>query len=562
LKLICPYEENEIGLEKKKECRSKILELVLKNHLEFEKIHFLGNNIVKTYDKKILTKYINNVKFIYSKKFKLLYSHIFNLNRIDDKKIILEPVEFLMNNNKFRHFLIEKCRNINSLEFLYNIALYLEMGYDIDETYYRIFEPDINIDESWFANISIIKEIKNLPCATIKIIRKGSSYLYYISLEESFQYDSSSLKKLGVLYKMAGPSDNLKRLAAVLEDDDVQEIYIDRENSWIYIDHIKFGRCDTNVFMSCVDVEKFKTAISLISGEEISISNPSIKINVIDSNANFRIAVDVFPIVLNTAVDIRRFTSRMLSIRDLIRLGSIEPKIAAFLIYCARKRLSIVICGEPNSGKTTLANAISEYLPKEWRKVYIEDVEEVYASTNFSKDKSVFIKTSSIDVPEKYSSKSMEIVKLLHRSPDWIFLGEIQTKEHSQAAFHALLAGLKGMMTCHASSVPELINRWIYQHEIQPICINSLDLIVYMEKSLEENKIIRKLKNVFEIEIDEKHQQINFKEIYNSTMTNFSLDEENLLKLRCIRKIMATCNCDIYEIISDIMHIEESIKNG
>jgi hypothetical protein len=67
LKLICPYEENEIGLEKKKECRSKILELVLKNHLEFEKIHFLGNNIVKTYDKKILTKYINNVKFIYSK---------------------------------------------------------------------------------------------------------------------------------------------------------------------------------------------------------------------------------------------------------------------------------------------------------------------------------------------------------------------------------------------------------------------------------------------------------------------------------------------------------------
>lgn len=559
IKLICPYNENEIGLEKSRECRLKLLQILRDNNLNLTRITFSNNNIIKSYNKKRLLEYKKFCDLINSKKFEWIHKYILRLKKFNKADIMFEPIEFITNNPKLKNFLIDHGEKLPSYKFLYEISLLLEMGYNSEEVYYRIFEPDIDIDNAWFATISMIKYVKNLPCATVKILKRNNRLFYYVLLDET-QYNSSKLSKLKILYEMSGVSNNLRRLAAIFEDDEIQEIYADKENSWVYIDHMNFGRCDTNVFMSSADAEKFKTAISLICGEEVSISNPSVKLNVVDTNANFRIAIDVFPVVLDTTIDIRRFNTRMLSIKDLINLKSIEAQIAAFLIFCASKRLSIVICGEPNSGKTTLANAISEFLPKEWRKIYIEDVEELYASINTTKDKSVFIKTSSVDVSDKYSSKSREIIKMLHRSPDWIFLGEIQTKEHSQAAFHALLAGLKCIMTCHASSAQDLVERWIIQHEIQPICIRSIDLIIFMERKIEENKIIRRVKNIFETDYDEFSNKITLKRIYELGEKSFSIDKDKLAKLNCIKKIVDTYQCNEENIVNEIKEIERRIQ--
>jgi len=135
--------------------------------------------------------------------------------------------------------------------------------------------------------------------------------------------------------------------------------------------------------------------------------------------------------------------------------------------------------------------------PPEWRKITIEDVIESVPQHIYDKHQ-VRLQVIPFEGENTLRSKSKEIVKLLHRSPDYVFLGEIQTQEHSQAVFHALTAGLHLIQTCHASSPENLIVRWVEHHGIAPINLLTLDLIVFM-RAYYRQKLVRRVRRVSEV---------------------------------------------------------------
>jgi Tfp pilus assembly ATPase PilU len=95
-------------------------------------------------------------------------------------------------------------------------------------------------------------------------------------------------------------------------------------------------------------------------------------------------------------------------------------------------------------------------------------------------------------------SKSEEIVKCLHRSPDYLILGEIQTIEHSKALFQAVAAGLHSIQTCHSDSAASLVSRWILGHNIEKSNLGLMDLIVTLERP-KPGESIRQVKEIVEI---------------------------------------------------------------
>ena len=95
-------------------------------------------------------------------------------------------------------------------------------------------------------------------------------------------------------------------------------------------------------------------------------------------------------------------------------------------------------------------------------------------------------------------SKSEEIVKCLHRSPDYLILGEIQTKEHSKALFQAVAAGLHSIQTCHSDSAASLVSRWIHGHEIEESNLGLMDLIITLERP-KPGESKRQVKEIVEI---------------------------------------------------------------
>jgi type IV secretory pathway ATPase VirB11/archaellum biosynthesis ATPase len=171
-----------------------------------------------------------------------------------------------------------------------------------------------------------------------------------------------------------------------------------------------------------------------------------------------------------------------MDLKDLLAMNVLSSEAAAFLLAALNLGLNITIVGETGTGKTTLLNVLDESLDARLRRVYIEDAVEtkdlIHAGYHQMKLR--------VDPFERTignsRTKAAEIVKILHRSPDLVILGEIQSKEHSLAFFHALTAGVRGMQTFHSSSPEQAIRRWIEVHGIARANIMDLDIIVQMTR--------------------------------------------------------------------------------
>ncbi len=292
----------------------------------------------------------------------------------------------------------------------------------------------------------------------------------------------------------------LTKLFSIFTDNAVNEIYMDYKGAPIYLDHEAYGRCNTEIILEEEELDAFITRLKLEHPIQINYNSPSCKIDFHTERFNLRVSIDFPPLSPNgPTFNIRRFKDQPYTIEDLIKLESFPRPIGNYLINAVKNRKNITIVGEPNSGKTTLANAIDLHTPKYWRKITIEDAIESIDQKEMGY-KQLYIQVDSFESNQSAHTKTSEILKLLHRSPDWIFLGEIQSKEHSQAMFEALNAGLKGIQTTHSNSVNKIFRRWKNLHAIAPDNFLSLEVIIIMTKKVDERGIKRVIGKIYEVE--------------------------------------------------------------
>ena len=274
----------------------------------------------------------------------------------------------------------------------------------------------------------------------------------------------------------------LHEIIPLLLDDWVEEIYLDHPNCAIYFDHRKHGRCHTNVILSESEINRLITLLRAENNHHLDRNNPSLKTDVDFFNVLLRFAVSLPPLAADGFhMEIRRAKFRPFTLYELIDNKTLSAEVAALILLAIQNRFNITITGAPGSGKTTLMNAIDMETPKDWRKIYIEDVIE---SRLQSKHHQIRVRVDPVDELTTSNSKSMEIIKTLHRSPDYLILGEIQTAEHSQALFQAISAGIRTMQTCHSESAISLISRWKANHNIEEDNIALMDIIIVLNRPL------------------------------------------------------------------------------
>jgi type IV secretory pathway ATPase VirB11/archaellum biosynthesis ATPase len=307
--------------------------------------------------------------------------------------------------------------------------------------------------------------------------------------------DGSLTKKVALLsaYKALG----VHKLMPFLLDKHVDEVYLDRPRTRAYVDHEEFGRCVSNVILRERDVQRFVNHVLLESKLPLNYSNPSLKWNMKIDDFTVRVSIDIPPLSHEgPSLDLRKLKHRVYTIVDLFLNNVLSQEEAAFLILHVINRRNIIICGEPGTGKTTLMNALDLCTPKNWRKIYIEDVVESLDQRDQGRHQ-LRLYVEPFEVETKTREKSVEIIKLLHRTPDWICLGELQSEEHFKALFHAIAAGLRGMHTCHASSVFGLIRRLLLHCGISKEDFSGVDLIVHMVKCYRGSRILRRVAEVW-----------------------------------------------------------------
>lgn len=378
-----------------------------------------------------------------------------------------------------------------------------------DSSGHQYYSPSLAFETSRYLSLTNAIERKILS-------QSGFLDTKVMQLQSLFSYLEQAIKEQLANYTIKFPSPSksflidwmvyrivgLEEIMPLLLDDYIQEIYLDKPNTPIYLDHQDFGRCVSDVKLSDVMLDRFKTRLCLEKDAIINYLNPSLKVDVQTDKFHIRATMDVPPLASEgLSLNVRKLRNKIWTLPELIDNKMLSIEAAAYLFFIMRHKKNITIIGEPGTGKTTLANAIDLLTPPQWRKITIEDVIESIDQSKFNKFQTRYV-VSPFEAKNSRRSKSEEIVKLLHRSPGWVYLGEIQTAEHSRALFEALSAGLVGIQTCHGRTIELMLMRWIHQHEISLASLLSLDLLISVSSSFNGWKIVRKVNRIAEISND------------------------------------------------------------
>ena len=160
-----------------------------------------------------------------------------------------------------------------------------------------------------------------------------------------------------------------------------------------------------------------------------------------------------------TTMTIRKFPDKLLTVQDLIRFGSFTQDVADFLQACMVARLNIVVAGGTGSGKTTLINVLSSFIPDDERIVTIEDAAELQLT-----QRHVVRLETAPPVPGSKDGTGQLVIRdlvkgSLRMRPDRIVIGECRGGE-ALDMLQAMNTGHDGSLTTvHANSPRDAIAR-------------------------------------------------------------------------------------------------------
>ncbi len=397
----------------------------------------------------------------------------------------------------------ELFRELDSLIEIYIIEPYVFLFFKNDNDFHTKCQyiPIVKTSLELSLLNRLVNESKQIikPVVGNKRIAKDLLEEVAINISDYIEYqipEINDITRCRLAQIVAHKSNILGSLYPILLDEMTEELYLDGPNTNVYFDHQKLGRCITPVKYNDSEITRIITFIRFQSNMHLDRSNPSLKMDLKLFDTNLRLSASVPPLSVDGLhLEIRRAKKEPYLLRDLIENDTMTFRAAALLLLAVACRLNITITGGPGTGKTTLLNALDMAAPSWWRKIYIEDVVESRIMQNHHQ---VRLQVAPIDEKVSGLNKSDEIVKCLHRSPDYVILGEIQTIEHSKALFHAIAAGLHSMQTCHSSSAASLVSRWVVNHNIERANLGLMDLIVTLER-LKPGESRRFVKEIVEI---------------------------------------------------------------
>ena len=183
-------------------------------------------------------------------------------------------------------------------------------------------------------------------------------------------------------------------------------------------------------------------------GRRVDESSPMVDARLKDGS---RVNAIIPPLALDGAsLSIRRFAAELLSIDDLIRLGSISDELATVMNAVVRARLNVLVSGGTGAGKTTLLNLLSGFISETERVVTIEDSAEL----QLRQPHVVRLETRPPNIEGRGAVSQRDLVRnSLRMRPDRIVIGEVRGAE-ALDMLQAMNTGHDGSLTTIHANTP------------------------------------------------------------------------------------------------------------
>jgi len=272
-----------------------------------------------------------------------------------------------------------------------------------------------------------------------------------------------------------------------------QQVYIERE-----------GKLElTNVtFQNDEHVMKIIQRIIAPIGRRVDESSPMVDARLADGS---RVNAIIPPLSLvGPVITIRKFAATPFTVDDLVRFGTATPEMFEFLEACVKARLNIFVSGGTGSGKTTMLNILSSFIPDDERIVTIEDAAEL----QLRQEHVVTLEARPSNIEGKGAIPIRELVRnALRMRPDRIVVGECRSGE-ALDMLQAMNTGHDGSMsTGHANTPRDMLSRLetmvlmagmdLPLRAIREQISSAVDLIVHQNRLKDGT---RKITNITEVQ--------------------------------------------------------------
>ena len=244
-----------------------------------------------------------------------------------------------------------------------------------------------------------------------------------------------------------GPIDPL------LRDDTITEVMVNGPHL-VYVERSgKLTQTDVR-FVDETHARRIIDKIVSQVGRRVDEANPMCDARLPDGS---RVNVIVHPLAIGGPfMTIRKFSKDPYTVDDLISFGSFTPQVAHFINQCVKGRLNVVVSGGTGTGKTTMLNVLSSFIPSDERIVTVEDAKEL----QLHQQHVLPMEARPPNIEGKGEVKIRDLVRnSLRMRPDRIVVGEIRGGE-ALDMLQAMNTGHDGSITTvHSNSPRDTLSR-------------------------------------------------------------------------------------------------------
>jgi len=383
----------------------------------------------------------------------------------------------------------------------------------------RVAEARVRIHRMLIEEINLVA-LERLPKDEMR--RQVHEFVSQKTREERLAINIAELESLvdDIVDEMVG----LGPLEPLLKDPEVNDILINgHQNCFVE----RKGKL-TQVHVPFKDEAHLLRIINKIVsavGRRVDESQPMVDARMLDGS---RFNAAIRPVgVDGPLVSIRKFSKNKLGLHKLVEFGALTQNMAEVLAAAVHARKTTIISGGTGTGKTTMLNALSAFIPEDERLITIEDAAEL----QLQQPHVARMETRPANIEGHGELKQRDLVKnALRMRPDRVILGECRGEEAFDM-LQAMNTGHEGSMaTIHANTPRDSVSRLeqmlgmtgmpMTVQSIRSQIASALDVIVQLTRLSDGKRKVTSVAEVTGMEGD----VIQMQEIFRFVRTGMEAD--------------------------------------
>ncbi|HBB16946.1 MAG TPA: pilus assembly protein CpaF [Syntrophus sp. (in: bacteria)] len=323
-------------------------------------------------------------------------------------------------------------------------------------------------------------------------------------------------------------------LEPFMQDPTIADILVNTHKH-VYVE--RFGKLEATEagFKDEAHLRRIIDKIASAVGRRIDESTPMVDARLSDGS---RVNAIIPPLAIDGSIlSIRRFAVDPLELEDLLALKTLTPEIGELIKGIVKARLNVLISGGTGTGKTTMLNVLSRFIPSNERVVTIEDSAEL----QLKQEHVVRLETRPPNIEGKGEVTQRDLVKnSLRMRPDRIVVGEVRGSEVLDM-FQAMNTGHDGSLTTiHSNSPRDALMRMetlvalsgftVAPGFIRKYIASALNVIIQLSRMGDGSRKVTTLQEITGMEGD----VVTLQEIFSFEQTG--VDREGRIKGRFVSR--------------------------